>query len=190
MIINFDADAHVAAIGALMTARSVGVRVVGWVPEKLYEKLGDGPIAELTIDGYPCERVPDWNGIEGTLEGALIVMRRADSRNAAGACFELACKVAIALEQDLEGFGSIQVDEIAREPLDEALDQRVVAYRVGFSQVLVVRQLDAPIEGGPLQNLWLGKVPDVGLEHVDDYHLVLAPRRGVATAELVLEGAA
>lgn len=187
MNISFDADAYVAAIGALMSARSVGVRVTGWIPEKLYEKLGDGPIAELAIDRFPCSRVPDGDAIEGPLEAGLLVMRRADKHDAEGACFALACKVAIALAQDVEGFGSIYVEEIAREPLPDELDQRVVAYRVSFCQEIVVRQLDAPLDGGPLQNLYLGKAPDIGPEHVDDYKLVLAPRIGAGETTLELE---
>lgn len=190
MIISFDADAYVAALAALMTARSVGVRVSGWIPEKLYEKLGDGPIAELAIDRYPCQRVPELPGIEGTIEGSLIVMRRADARNAEAKCFELACMVAIALDQDVVGFGPIDLDEITREPLPDELELRVVAFRVSFCQVLVVRQTDAPLEGGPLQNLYLGKAPDIGTGHEDDYDLVLAPRRGTAEASLALEGEA
>lgn len=190
MNISFDTDAYVDAIGGLMTARGVGVRVSGWIPEKLYEKLADGPIAELVIDRYPCNKVPGWNGIEGKIEGSLIVLRRADRHNAEGECFELACKVAIALEDDVAGFGAIDVEGIEREPLPEELEQRVVAYRVSFCQVLVVRQTDAPAEPGPLQNLYLGKAPDIGTGHEDDYDLVLAPRRGVASAELELEGEA
>lgn len=177
--VTFSTDAYCEALQALANARSVRVRVAGWRHEQLHEKLKECAVAELVIDSYPIKNVAAYRGIEGDLEAGLIVMQRSDRESTEGSTFELACELAIALGEWTEPgaepimpYGQIYVSSIEPEPLDEVLGQRVTAYRVSYTQLLIVRALDIEVESQPIKRIWLGRAPNIGPGHEDDYTLL------------------
>ncbi|MEB7183534.1 hypothetical protein NEM89_26660, partial [Escherichia coli] len=58
------------------------------------------------------------------------------------------------------------------DTFDRLLDDYIV-FRVSFEQDIPVGEdLFAVQAGAPLQEVWLGKVPETGKKHVQDYRLI------------------
>ncbi|HIF3244304.1 hypothetical protein [Salmonella enterica] len=58
------------------------------------------------------------------------------------------------------------------DTFDRMLDDYIV-FRVSFEQdILVGEDPFAVPSGAPLQEVWLGKAPEVGRKHIDDYRLI------------------
>lgn len=179
---SFSAAAYVAALQKLMDQQGVEVTVQGFTPGKLPEKLKNGPIAELVIDAFPCGPSGVLRELDGTLEAGLLVVRRLDAAEAEALAFELALDVATALVDEVEpdgtpvmAAGPIIVRDIEPTDLDGALEYRAVAFLVRYEQQIRIRRTNQPSVPTVPNKIFVGRYPDVGEAHVDDYRQIVPP---------------
>ena len=71
----------------------------------------------------------------------------------------------------LEGLEPAQLDRVGPDDFDLALDDYIV-WRVSFTQVAAMGEDPFESKAGPLKKVFLGKAPNIGSAHVDDYRLI------------------
>lgn len=192
MATNFASAAYVTALQTLLDRHAVPVKVRGFRPGRDYEKFADDDgspidaIAELVIDGFASSSPGVFRSLDGTLSAGLLVLRKLNDDEAEEVALELAFDVATALVDEI-GFdsegepdgepvmaaGPILVTGVEPEQPDGAMRNRVCGWLVSFQQAWRITRTNQPSEPAPLTTLYLGREPNVGEDHVDDYRQVV-----------------
>lgn len=181
---DFVVATYCAGLQQLLDARSVPARVAVFdVDKRDFAKLGDGAIAEFGVEQFPCTPTGIARELRGVLSAYLLVMVQLKDDEAEARAFELALDVATALltETDPElsselqlpavRGGPIMVTSVEPSPPDGALSVRVAAYMVRYDQDLLIRRLDQPTPPlAPVATL-IGRPPNIGTGHEEDYRL-------------------
>lgn len=176
MATDFSAKGYIQGLQKLMNLQGVKIRVQGFeTVARDYDKMSEGPIAELQIDEFPTEATGELGSIDGTLTASLIVMMKLNTTQSEADCFQLALDVATALTCDasdrdgnpLFRAGPFQLKGIEPEVPDGALLHRVVAFAVSYEQQMRISR--AQTGDGLVTGVFLGRDPDVGEGHEDDY---------------------
>lgn len=72
----------------------------------------------------------------------------------------------------LNGVEPLIFQDCQRDNFDPAMDDYLVFRITASQQVTAGEDPYAPGNNAPLNEVWLGKVPDVGRAHIDDYRLI------------------
>lgn len=177
---NFSAAAYREGLQELLDRQEVKVTVKAFEPERSWEKLKDGPVAELVIEQALASQTGELRTLDIALSAGLLVLCKLNEDAAEESVFELALDVATSLVDEVEPGGTpvfkggpINVTGIEPETLDGALQNRVVGFLVSFEHMFRVRRSNEIEEPAQPTGLYLGRAPNVGEGHEGDYRNVL-----------------
>lgn len=176
MGISFDPDEYRAALQTLLERQGVAITVKAFNPERAWEKLQDGPIAELMIEDAQFSQTGAPRELDVALSAGLLVLYKLNEDEAEEKAFVLALEVSTSLIDEqpdgeppvFEG-GPIIARGVEPESPDGALANRVVAWLVRFDHAFRVRRLNTITEPAQPTGLYLGRKPNVGEGHEGDY---------------------
>jgi hypothetical protein len=176
---SFDVETYKTGLQTLLDRQSVAAKVVGLVQEREYDKLRDGPVVEFSVESFRTSSTGAFRQLDGTLTGNLLVMVRLADSAAEASAFELALDVATALVDEIDpededaepvfAAGPISVVSIEPAQPDGALQHRVASYLITYEQDLRIRRTNVIAESQTIDTLFVGRAPDIGIGHEDDY---------------------
>lgn len=183
MATTFSADEYIEALQTLLDRQGTVITVKGFAPERAWEKLADGPVAELMIEQCQTSPTGALRELDVVMSAGLLVLRKLDEGEAEAKAFELALDVATSLVDEVDpddpdaepvfAGAPIAVTGIEPEALEGALQHRVVAFLVSFEHAFRVVRTNAIAEPAQPTGLLLGRAPNIGEGHEGDYRQIL-----------------
>jgi hypothetical protein len=183
MATTFNPAAYRTGLQTLLDRQGVAVTVKAFEPERSWEKLAGGPVAELVIEQCLMSQTGALRELDVVMSAGLLVILKLNDDQAEENAFALALDVATGLVDEVDADdpeavpvfagAPIDVTNVEPEALEGALQNRCAAFLVSFEHAFRVRRTNEIAEPAQPTGLLVGRAPNIGEGHEGDYRQIV-----------------